>query len=443
MTLLADLLVPFCDACSLNIKDVSRTVKKRFIVSISFVDTASLHQNLFKDHYLDWPGVHEYLQEITYTVSDWIELIRILDFVQELTPPPEVTELISTTMAGVKVPASQTKAFHPIESLRICFAKIKMAPSWDLLCKTFLACNLLDIDQVQILSALFGEHCAGDSPAAIEHNIRELVRFMASCKHTKTEYTDILSAILSDARCQVRSHIVIQSLKKRDALKEERQNDAIRSGAAFRKPSLTQLLERKCLSEGAKHPQDSFASFCRSSKIASNVNLRIKQTAYFLLCLPEGSAARSESLARVLGGDMILLANIQSMAILSPDVQELRKIIMETHYTTNPTEAIRNFKEKCVSNCLVSMSRGLNWTTVMRLYLAAYCRDEIRKDLWCYVLSKTLSQPGEGVRITPEFYASSSPFLHTSPETESTVQNYVRGNPIVLNDVVEIMLMDL
>ena len=139
---------------------------------------------------------------------------------------------------------------------------------------------------------------------------------------------------------------------------------------------------------------------------------------------------------------MILLANIQSMAILSPDIQELRKIIMDTHYTTNPTESMRTFKDKCVSNCLVSMSRGLNWTTVMRLYMAAYCREEISKDLWCYVLSKTLSQTGEGLKIIPEFYAS-SPLLHTSPETESTVQNYVKSNPIVLDDVVEIMLMDV
>jgi len=249
MTILADLLVPFCDASSLSIKDVSRTVKKRFVVSISFVDNAMLHQCLFKDQYLDWNGVREYLQDITYTIPEWVQMLRILDFVQEIHPSTEAAEVIATTLAGVKVSATQTNRLNPIESLRLCFAKVKISPSWDLLCKAFVACNLLDIDQFQILLALFGEYTNHSMVEA-----RELVRFMASCKHTKTEYTDSFAAIMDDSRCQVRSHAVIQSLKKRDDLREARQNDAILSGSAFRKPSLTQILESKSLREGAKHP---------------------------------------------------------------------------------------------------------------------------------------------------------------------------------------------
>lgn len=434
MTILADLLVPFSDASSLNIKDVSNTVKKRFIVSFSFVDNRILYQSLFKDQYLDWCGVQDYLQDISYSVPEWIQLLGILDFVQEIQPSPEAADIISKSLAGVKVSTAQATLLNPIESLRLCFAKVKMSPSWDLLCKTFVACNLLDIDQVQILMALFAEH------GTMKVEAKELVRFMASYKHTKSEYTETFTAIMDNARCQVLSHAVLQSLRRRDALLEARQNDAILSGSAFRKPSLTQILESKSLKEGAKHPQDSFASFCRSSKIASNVNLRIKQTVYFLLCLPESSKKEDKisELAKIVGGDLILLANVQSMAILSPDVQELRKIIMETHYTTTPTETMRRFKERCVNNCLV-MTKGLShWTTVMRLYMAAYCRQEISKDLWCYVLSSS-------AQLASNISNASDPpsFLHTSSETESIVQVYVKSNPIVLHELVDVMLMDV
>lgn len=452
MTIVADLLVSFCDAASLNIKDASKTVKKRFIISISFVDNPLLHEKLFKDQYLDWNGAQEYLQEISYSVADWIHLIKILDFTHEIQPSPEVAEMVSSTLAGVRVSASQTKNLNPLDSLRLCFAKVKLTASWDLLCKTFLACNLLDIDQVQIVQALFSNEPLM-AASAIESNVRELIRYMASCKHTKAEYTDMFSCILDDSRCQVRSHTVIQSLKKRDSLRESRQNDAILSGAAFRKPSLTQILETKSLRDGALHPQDSFASFCRSSNIASNANLRIKQTAYFLHCLPDehpllGTTTKAAELARIVGGDRIILANIQAMTILSPDIQELRKIIMETHYTITPSETLRRFKDQCVSNCIV-MNGRLNWTIVMRLYMAAYCRPGISKDLWCYVLSNSslnvIVAPTNNSLISELGGSNHSTFLqhHTSSETESTVQTFIKINPLALHEMMEVMLMDI
>jgi hypothetical protein len=438
MTLIADLLVPFCDAAALNIKDASKTLKKRFLVSLSFVDTASLHKNLFEDQYLDWNGVQEYHSEISYSVGEWWHLLKLMDFVEEMHPSHEVAELIASTFVGVRVPSSQTKILNPLETLRLCFAKVKISPSWDLLCKTFVACNLQDIDPLQMLQMVFSEEKGVEDLGML----LDLVRFLASFKHTKTEYTNLFASILSDARCKVRTHVVIQSLQRREAEREARRQNAILSGAAFKKPSLTQLLEAKLLREGAVHPQDSFASFCRLSKIASNANLRIKQTAYFLLCLgdqhkpqPQGEA----TLSRIVGDDQIILVTLQKMTILSPDVQELRKIIMDTQYTLKPSETLKNFRNKCISNCLV-MTKGLNWNTVMRLYMAAYSRPEISKDLWCYVLGNTSlssSSSAEGGLL------SSSPFLNTSSETESTVQAFVKNNPFDLNEVIESMLADI
>ena len=68
----------------------------------------------------------------------------------------------------------------------------------------------------------------------------------------------------------------------------------------------------------------------------------------------------------------------------------------------------------------------MTWTTVVRLYLAAYCRAEISKDLWCYVLQN-----------------ESQGYLRASAETETMVLGFVRTYPMVLGEMVDVMLHGL
>lgn len=425
-TLIADLLSPFCEAVSVNLREPHKTLRKRILVSLSFVDTERLHTLLFKEQHIDWSGVQDYLQEITYTPQDWVHLIKLLDFVQEAQTSAATVELINTAFAGLRLSSAQTKDLTPLNALRICFARVKLTPSWDLLCKTFVLCNIADIDTLVALMLLFQEHEAELKRVSID-TAKDLVRYLASYKHTRDEYTDMFGVVLDEAHCQVRSHLVLQSLRQRDMLKEARRQQAIVTGAAFRKPSLTQMLETKELSDGAKHPQDSFGAFVRMSKLSSSVNLRIKQVAYYIVCLPEHAEKKEHHLGRVVGGDPIVLSSMLGISIMSPDIQELRRIIMDTHYTRAPTDAMRRFKEKCISSCLISAGkRSVSWSTVIRLYLAAYSRVEISKDLWSYVLHNE----SQGLQ-----------FLRASPETESVVHSYTRCNPMALGEIVDVMLL--
>jgi len=188
--------------------------------------------------------------------------------------------LLQSAFAGLRLSSAQTKGLSAIDSLRLCFARVKLSPTWDILCKAFILCNLADIDSLGALTLLYSEV----DPGSVE-GMKDLVRYMASYKHTKTEYTECFAQILHETHCQVRSHLVMNSLKQRESLREARRHQAVLSGAAFRKPSLTQLLEAKLLTDGSKHPQDSFGSFCKASKFASNVNMRIKHVAYFLVTI--------------------------------------------------------------------------------------------------------------------------------------------------------------
>lgn len=125
-----------------------------------------------------------------------------------------------------------------------------------------------------------------------------------------------------------------------------------------------------------------------------------------------------------MGGDQIIFNCIQGLTIMSPDVQELRRIVMETHYSVAASDSMRLFKERCISSCLITAGkRSVNWTTVVRLYLAAYSRPEIRKDLWAHVLQ-----------------SESHGYVRASSETESMVNGFVKGNPMALGDMVDVML---
>jgi len=157
-TMTADLLIPFCEASSLNVRDVSRTVRKRIVVSLSFTDHRELHERLFKDHHIDWAGVNDYLQvgiiplrseggsPITaghFLHASGLDVHHgpaglcagspfclvfhsvggVMFGVQEAQPSAELGELLQSAFAGLRVSGTQTKDLSPLESLRLCFAR--------------------------------------------------------------------------------------------------------------------------------------------------------------------------------------------------------------------------------------------------------------------------------------------------------------------------------
>ena len=80
--------------------------------------------------------------------------------------------------------------------------------------------------------------------------------------------------------------------------------------------------------------------------------------------------------------------------------------------------------------------------------MAAYCRQGISKDLWCYVLSNSslnMITPTVNNKMLISELGGNSSFLkhHTSSETESTVQAFIKSNPLALQEIIEVMLMEI
>ena len=131
-TEVADLLLPFCEAGSLNSKEISLNVRKRILVSISFVEVEPLYQRIFGGHaHLEWCDVRQYLQEASHSTAEWMQLMQLLDFVEE----PPIRECVADLMqcvggSGTASNKAISKALTPLESMRVCLWKARVNGSW-------------------------------------------------------------------------------------------------------------------------------------------------------------------------------------------------------------------------------------------------------------------------------------------------------------------------
>lgn len=421
-TAIADLLIPFCEAASISTKsDAAGILKKRFIVSLCFADYQALHGLLFMEQHMDWPSIKEYLtlESSAYSIGDWIHLLSLFDFVNEPKTRQIVLELVAGILAGGKV-SQQGKQLTPLETLRLCFARAGLVPSWDILCKALLLCNLTEIDHAAALQqflAILPEFRSAQSDT--------VAKFLSSCKHIPEEYTLCFSEMLLPSNCHVRTHFIMQSFQARSEHVEKLQKDAHAMYHAHRKPSLTLILQQK--GEKQNSNEDSFEHFCRQSLMASSAVMPIKRAAYYIVCLQLPNV--SEELKQLVGGDTIVLEALLRIRIVAPELAALKAFLTEAHHTGPPSQALRLFKDACVP----SGSFSTHWTTVLRLYLAAYSKT-FKKELWEHVLFHAHSTGNDVL----DFQQRS---LFSSTETEVAVQAFVQQNAMALAEIVRLLLL--
>jgi hypothetical protein len=131
-TLIADLLVPFAEAGSLRLRDMSGTLRKRIIVSLHFADPERVHEALFPQEHLDWVAVRAFLSDTNHDTTgtlEWVRLVTLLHFIDEPPTRPAVRELLLSAATGTRV-STHAHDLNPIESLQLCFARAGVAPPW-------------------------------------------------------------------------------------------------------------------------------------------------------------------------------------------------------------------------------------------------------------------------------------------------------------------------
>jgi len=415
-TFFADLLMPFCEAASINLRRPEEALIKRILVSFSFVkNIQQLHQTLFPDHHMDWKGVEAYLEEVHYSTADWIRLIDLIDFPHEVyAPSQQVTEIITSTLAGMKTPSTKV---DPLDSLRICFAKSGISITWDTLCKAFILLNLTDIDNVAVL-----DYVLAKLPAQQQSRDVILRHLPGVFRHDPQEYLDIFANILrSKETCHIRSHYIQQSIHAREEAQEKKRTASQSVLFQHKKPSLTKIIEAQQQQEAQSSAHcDSFYAFCTSTRLPTNASARIKRVIYFAKCL-ESMQDPQIYIPKIVGNDPHLVEKIVQYDVVTPDMTALKQFLAETHYHGEPFTGLKQFRQAC----LPVGKATTHWSTVFRLYLCVFCKAALVKDLWLHVWNQS--------------HAPSS-LIPNSNETQLAIQKYLSENKINMDDSLRVLL---
>jgi hypothetical protein len=169
----------------------------------------------------------------------------------------------------------------------------------------------------------------------------------------------------------------------------------------------------------------------------SNASARVRRACYYVMALPPQSSttaaehhysaavAHADTLRRIVGDDPVVLAALGPIAaITTPDMAVLRLFLEEVHHTGPPTRCLRSFREAIAGPGGVIM---MHWSTVLRLYLAAYSRAP--RDMWTHALGLAAATPNQHTMII-------------APETEKMILAYVAEHPIALNELLPALTGD-
>lgn len=368
-TFWADALVPFAEAANVRAHDVTGTLRRRILIALTFVDAERLHGHLFPGETMDWVRAREFISETACTSADWVQLVGLLTFTREPPTRPIVTELMASLSAGMRV-STQGKALTPMETLRLCFARTSHAASltWDLLAKTLLLTNLVDVDASVALAQLL-------PPNVVESVLKQL----PSHKHSRDEYTDAFRQLLSHDACHVAAHVVLQSIKAREERQSKTRQDAMAVFQGMQKPSLTRLLANMDEPDATAQGADTFVRFCHDMRLPGNTRLRALHVCYYFACLsPEYASSRDEAY-RLLFDDPMVLQNLSKAVVIHPEMATLRAFLTSAQHFGPACPSLRLFRQQYVPG------RSCSWTTVLRLYLASHCG--AARDLWQHVVA--------------------------------------------------------
>jgi hypothetical protein len=233
-----------------------------------------------------------------------------------------------------------------------------------------------------------------------------------------------------------------------------------------------------------------FKDFCHQLRFSGNTSHRLKAACYYIVALQPSvtpTEAKRDALQLLLGPDggsanAGMLLALSSIALVAPEPNVIRSFITETSHTGAPCPALHLFRQQCVPG---GGGQSMNWSTVLRLYLAAYCRAPLNKELWCSILlgrgggggammmlppNNLLSSSGESfaantatstataaaasATTTPaaivvvagqEMMMGGGAHQHTNQglsaaENEAAVQAFVRGNPLAVADLLDCLL---
>jgi hypothetical protein len=386
-------LLKISEEYNIDQKNLPALVIKATVISLKYIDTKSLFETLFPDHFADWKLITHNLKT-TNALGDtepWLCLLSLLEW------PTLNDKLVERTYP----PLAQIKSALKSQNID--------QPGWT------VACRVLILQLIQGLQSMHAIELL--TSRTLQKNTRDstmqLLASLYDSKHLPSAYLDTLAFILAPPNVAINSLILSQTMSIIVAQREEHKlNMKLKSiQLVALRPRLRDRLKSSLMAE--KHMEnvdgqlgtwDSYAGFCHTHRFPNNLSDRVKRQLYFLAS--QNTWEWRPHVSRFIHAEE-MQARVQEHPVTQPDANVLNWVIENLSMDGRPPfPEMMAFKAKCFGSFPVIYVQKMTLTQVLRLYISAYQPASVWKDVWksqIGILSPQISRDCEAFTVANTF----------------------------------------
>lgn len=137
------------------------------------------------------------------------------------------------------------------------------------------------------------------------------------------------------------------------------------------------------------HEEENFALFAKTCNFPMNMPMIMQQYIYFLKCMnnKELQIDTTNNLHELISCP-IMRKNVDSIDVVEIEIAIVILILGIIHSTGQPLTILKKFKADCINNYFGQneIKKIMNWSMVLKLYIASYQRSNIMLQCWQAIL---------------------------------------------------------
>lgn len=396
----------FSEAASIDINDIDVLYFVRVIASFAQIERKSALHSVLKCHSgnatssseelngsdVDWETLGTFLGRDSFTncqlVSDfWLTFFSFVNFVSEPVLDAETSQYLMKVKRKMNV--GKLSSYSPLDAVRVAVAKSYEGGDveWGDVCKIFLLVNVIQEDPASAVTGLFvsrfGKDCRDDVGSSIA---RHLMGFRNSCAEHEETLVTLLTTYMVVDRKRLESKFAVEQ-KDEDNMLLGVKNMFLRR----LRPSLTEMAAQNMSGYGKLRnlcgEKEDFITFAGACRFPVHMSIVMQKYIYVLKAMHEDENVNGLNMTPFIQSAItcpVLFGNIEKTSVVQVDESPVLMIVGCVRNIGEPALCLKRFRVKCIEPFVSGRQSELymNWSIVLKLYLIAYQKPSVRRNLW-------------------------------------------------------------
>lgn len=396
----------FSEAANIDSDNYEKLVQLRLVMSFAHIDQRRVFEEVCgcdqgKEHCsvvdVDWGTVENFLNGDQYgncyaQIGFWLKFLTYIQFEDEPAVSPEISQYLEKIKMRVNAP--NPASISALDAVRVAVFRVcGESVQWSDICKIYLLTNVIRDDPSAGVNAFLraGQFVVDDGTDTIGMQVsRYLMGFRSQAEQHEETLTTLLTSYM---------RVAVDDMS--GVFEEERQvTDQVAHGmkSVFLqrlRPSLTEIAARHQPSNGAAqgglggYEKENFQTFSSGCRFPLNMSNMMQRLIYFYKAISDTELDTTKQIEGCVSCP-VLFGNIQKMSVVSIEIPVILSVITCARNVGEPSVALKHFRCKCMEPFFSGrqMQHTVNWTVVLKLYLAAMQRKSIRSECWRLVVQR-------------------------------------------------------